>query len=124
MPSYLVVIKADGTQTRPMMQAQAQTYLGKVINDPNSANLKQSLNQAFDGNGKATGNYLYQANKVLHASSGKEGTDKCVTLFYHLANDMIYLIAMGKHVSSSSYKLNFYGQPDAPWKKGSQIMLP
>lgn len=123
MPSHLVVIKKDGTQTRPMMQAQAQTYLGQVINDLKSANLKQSLNQAFDGNGKATGSYLYQAREVLHASSGKAGTDKCVTLFYYVASDMIYLIAMGKHVSSSSYTLNFYGQPDAPWKKDSQIAL-
>ena len=124
MPSHLVVIKEDGTQTRsPMMQAQAQSYLGKVINDLNSSNLKQSLNQAFDGGGKATGSYLYQAKKVLHASSGKAGTDKCVTLFYYVASDIIYLIAMGKHVSSSSYKLSFYGQLDAPWKEDSIIAL-
>ena len=84
MAENLVVIKRDGTQTNPAMgQTQAERYLVNVVHNSLHSNLKQALNQAFDGNGKASGTYRFNNNLILHASSGKIGTNKCVSLFYY-----------------------------------------
>jgi hypothetical protein len=51
----MVIMKRDGTLTKPpMQQAQANNYLKKLINANRYASLGQALNDAFDGKGKAT----------------------------------------------------------------------
>jgi len=124
MPTNLVVIKRDGTKTEPVMvQTQAERYLGNVVEANCLANLKQSLNQAFDGGGKATGTYRYDNNPILHASSGKQGTSKCVSLFYYVTGSTIYMVAMGRHTAGSAYSLDHYGQPSGDFKEGANISL-
>ena len=124
MPTNLVVVKRDGKETKPAMaQLQAVNYLANVVDKALHANLKQALNQAFDGNGKATGNYRFKNNPVLHASSGVEGTDKCVSLFYYVLGETIYTIAMGRHTAAASYRLDHYGQADGDFKEDAAIIL-
>ena len=106
-----------------MAQKQAENYLCNVVDRSLYANLKQSLNQAFDGGGKATGSYRFDNNPVLHASSGKEGTSKCVSIFYYILGETIYTVAMGRHVASSSYSLDHYGQPSGEFKEGANLSL-
>ena len=124
MPKNLIVIKRDGKQTAPPMeQLQADRYFSNVVDNSLHANVKQSLNQAFDGLGKATAGYLFDGNPIIHASSGKEGTEKCVSIFYYVLGETIYTVAMGRHVTSSSYTLNHYGQVSGDFKEGAKITL-
>jgi hypothetical protein len=85
-------------------------------------NLSQALNQAFDGNGKATGDYRFQGQPVLHASAGKPGVSS-VTLFYYVSSDVLYLFAMGQHESSSSYKITDFGPNTGDFRLGKTIPL-
>jgi hypothetical protein len=119
----LIVIKKDGTQTHPAMaQPQAFSYLKNLIGVNRQASLSQALNQAFDGNGKATGAYLYNAHAVLHASSGNGQHSVC--LFYYMNVGTIMLVAMGEHADQgkvTSYLLSDYGQPTGSFKSGNRI---
>ena len=118
MANQFIIIKSDGTPTSPPMgQAQAESYLGNLINKDRVANLKQALNDVADGKGKATGNRKYNNIPVLHASSGITGV-KSVSLFFYDNNKDHYIVAMGEHVTSNSYKLSDYGQPSGDFKAG------
>lgn len=124
MPKNLIVIKRDGNQTTPAMaQAQAEKYLCNVVDKSLHANVKQALNQAFDGEGKATAGYRFDGNPIIHASSGIEGTQKCVSIFFYILGETIYTVAMGRHVTSSSYILDHYGQPSGDFKEGARVNL-
>lgn len=122
MPNQIVIIKSDGTPTQPMDQPQAESYLGNLIEANRLANLKQALNDVTGGKGKATGAYQFNGNPVLHASSGTTGV-KSVSLFFYDANTNHYVIAMGEHTSSTTYKLTDYGQPSGDFAKNKTISL-
>jgi hypothetical protein len=92
-----------------------------LLTKDHHANLKQSLNQAFDGNGKATGNYKHNNNAILHASSGNG--QKSVSIFYYMNGTTMMLVAMGEHTGSDSYVLNIYGQPSGSFKENAKIQL-
>ncbi|MFD0396875.1 hypothetical protein ACFVHI_02160 [Kitasatospora sp. NPDC127121] len=124
--SEMVVIKTDGTQTTPMRQPQAESYLVNVLNEAGMgnrlANLKQSLNQAFNGQGKPTGSYQFRGKPVLHASSGNG--QQSVTLFFYADGSKLMLFAMGEHVSSTQYRISIYGQQGDPnFAKGKVISI-
>lgn len=123
--SEMVVIKSDGTQTSPMRQPQAQSYLENVLNEAGMgnrlANLKQSLNQAFDGQGKPTGSHKFNNQPVLHASSGNG--QQSVTLFFYANGSKLMLFAMGEHVSSTQYRISIYGQQGTDFAKGKVISV-
>lgn len=122
MSKNIIIIKSDGTATTPMAQAQAEVYLGKLITANRVANLKQSLNDVTGNKAKATGDYTFNTHPVLHASSGITGV-KSVSLFLYKQASLFYIIAMGEHVSSKSYKLTDYGQPNGNFKKNATISL-
>jgi hypothetical protein len=119
----LIIIKTDGTQTHPpMQQPQGLSYLKNLIGSNRYASLSQALNQAFDGDGKPTGAYLYNAQPVLHASSGDR--QQSVVLFYYMNVSTIMLVAMGAHSDQgtvTSYLLSDYGQPAGSFKSGNRI---
>jgi hypothetical protein len=79
------------------------------IDKDRMGNLKQALNQAFDGAGKATGAYKVGNLAVWHASSGNGA--KSVCLFYTLGKmagkDLGQLVAIGQHETSTKYKLDW-----------------
>ncbi|MGY5130282.1 hypothetical protein [Streptomyces nigrescens] len=125
-PSAMVVIKKDGGgETRPMAQPQAQSYLVNVLQEAGmlnkEANLKQALNQAFDGGGKPTGRYTYQGHPVLHASSGNGQTS--ATLFFYDNAGTLMLFAMGEHDTSTKYKITIYGQKGTDFAQGKTISI-
>ncbi|MCH2223800.1 MAG: hypothetical protein MK066_03445 [Crocinitomicaceae bacterium] len=123
MANQIVIIKSDGTQTRPMDQTQAENYLKKLIESNRVANLKQSLNDVTGGTkGKATGKYTFNKHAVLHASSGIMGVKSLSLFYYNLVGDH-YIIAMGEHTGSSKYKLTDYGQPKGDFKKNATISI-
>lgn len=122
MANQIIIIKSDGTETRPMDQAQAESYLGNLIEKNRIANLKQSLNDVTGEKGKATGDYKFNSHPVLHASSGVIGV-KSVSLFFYEDNEDHYIIAMGEHTGPSSYKLTDYGQPSGDFKKNATISI-
>ena len=112
-----------------MPQNRAQTYLEKLLTPGSSRvpNLKQAMNQAFDGQGKACGNYTYNGHKPLHASAGKPGVSS-VTLFYYLDNGTLYCFAMGEHVETEKgqppvYEISDFGPATGDFKKGAKIVL-
>lgn len=126
MPENMIIIKKDGQRTNPpMAQAQAANYLKNLITSNRYANLTQSLNQAFNGGGKATGPYTYDQQPVLHASAGDGQTS--VSLFYYMSSDTIVLIAMGEHIKlpkpQVAYELSDYGQPAGDFASGKTIRL-
>lgn len=121
MADEIVIVKTDGTSTRPMQQPQAENYLGNLIEKNRLANLKQSLNDVTGGKGKASGNYTFNTHPVLHASSGNG--QKSVSLFYYDDGGDHHIIAMGEHANSSTYRLSDYGQPDGDFKGGKTIAL-
>ncbi|OJV51449.1 MAG: hypothetical protein BGO31_09135 [Bacteroidetes bacterium 43-16] len=122
MANKIIIIQSDGTHTRPMEQAQAEKYLGNLINDNRIANLKQSLNDVTGDKGKATGSYVFDGHAVLHASSGVEEV-KSVSLFFYDQDDDHYIIAMGEHTAAKTYKLTDYGQETGAFKKNATISL-
>lgn len=126
MAENLIIIKRDGKPTNPpMAQEQANNYLKKLINADRYANLSQSLNQAFDGNGKPTGAFTYAQRPILHASSGNGETS--LSLFYYMSGETITLVAMGMHVTMPKpkvwYKLSDYGQTSGTFSEGATIKL-
>jgi hypothetical protein len=56
---------------------------------------REALNQSFDGNGKTTGNYTYNAHTVWHSNS------------------------MGEHVSGqvTKYEIGDYGRPTGDFRQ-------
>ncbi|MEO9384367.1 hypothetical protein [Chromobacterium phragmitis] len=123
MTDKIIIIKSNGEPTTAMDQPQAEEYLGnpKLITRNRLANLKQALNDVTSGKGKATGTYRFNGHPVLHASSGNG--EKSVSLFFYDENGDHYIIAMGEHVSSTSYTLSDYGQPDGPFRENATIAL-
>ena len=129
MPSHVVIIKTDGTETNPMPQRQAEIYLGKLITANRTASLKQAMNDVYSGKGKATGAYMYAglggSHRVLHASSGNGQTS--VSLFYVTCPQGTFIIAMGEHLDvpkpKVEYKLTDYGQPSGSFKRNATIKL-
>jgi hypothetical protein len=128
----MVIMKRDGTLTKPpMQQAQANNYLKKLINANRYASLGQALNDAFDGKGKATNRekppkkYLLNGHPVLHASSG-DG-QQSVSLFFFENGGTITLFAMGEHADLPKpqvrYKLVDYGQPQGEFQENAEIIL-
>lgn len=122
MANQIIIIKSDGTPTNPMDQAQAEKYLGNLIDANRLANLKQSLNDVTGGKGKATGSYRFNGHAVLHASSGVQGV-KSVSLFFYDNGGDHYIIAMGEHTGASTYKLTDYGQPTGDFRKNATISI-
>lgn len=122
MANQIIIIKSDGTPTNPMDQAQAEKYLGNLIEANRIANLKQSLNDVTGGKGKPTGNYTFNNQPVLHASSGVQGV-KSVSLFFYNQGGDHYIIAMGEHTADSTYKLTDYGQPTGEFRKNATITI-
>ena len=118
----IIIIDSNGDEIGPMDQAQAQNYLRDLIEKNRFANLSQSLNDVVDGKGKATGDYTFNDQPVLHASSGIPGV-KSVSLFFFEEEDIIYIIAMGEHKTSTTYKLTDYGQHDGDFKYKATITL-
>ena len=125
-----VVVKNTGEKTGKMDQEKTKTYLKNVVeNALNNAqecigSLYSTLNDIFDGKGKDTGGKMFQGNRVLHASAGKNISKKSITTFFYEDSDTAYIIAIGQHIDDTSYKLNVYGQNnDNVFKKGSTIKL-
>lgn len=129
MPIEIYITKRDGTDAGPMKQPQAESYLANVIDDSSLvANLKQSLNDVFSDKGKATGHYTHAKLPIRHASSGKPGTTKCVSLFWTYGpSDKLKIVAAGRHTVSTpnltEYNLCYYGQADGEMKEGKTISL-
>lgn len=126
----IVIVKSDGTETLPMHQPQVQLYLQNVLKSvlkvsggSKITNLSQALNDISKGEGKASGNYRFRNQPVLHASAGVAGVSSVTLLFYRQgAHD--YIFAMGSHKGSSSYVLDAYGQTgDATYKHKAGISL-
>lgn len=129
MPLEIYITKRDGEDAGPMKQPQAEKYLANVINDPSLAsNLKQSLNDLYSGKGKPTGHYLHGKLPIKHASSGVEGTKKCVSLFWTDGPAQLpKIVAAGRHLKGTpnvtKYELCFYGQADGDMKEGKKVEL-
>lgn len=126
----IVIIKNDGQPTGSMPQVRAEAYLFKVMHEDKSrqASLKQALNDVTIGRGKPTGSYLFDGFRVLHSSAGKMGTKSTVSIFFYDDKGQHYIVAMGTHITSNSYKLSDYGQvtglfKDGPFKQGNTIRL-
>jgi hypothetical protein len=117
----IIILKRDGVPTTRMAQPQAERYLGNLIERNRLANLKQALNDVTSGKGKATGDYVFRSQPVLHASSGNGQTS--VSLFFYNAGTTHTIIAMGEHLTSTSYKLADYGQRNGDFKEGARIKL-
>ena len=123
-PSGIIIIKRDGTQTRVMLQPQAESYLENLVDANRQANVKQSLNQTFDGSGKATGSYTFATQPVWHASSGNG--EKSVSIFFYMNGSIVMIIAMGEHVpakNQAKYKLSDYGQTSGDFKENNTITI-
>jgi hypothetical protein len=123
----MIVIKTaahGGGETTKMTQKLAQTYLGNLLGNgsPRLTNLSQAMNQAFDGQGKACGDYTYNGHKPLHASAGKAGVSS-VTLFYYLDGGTLYCFAMGEHVDSTTYEISDFGPATGDFKENGKIRL-
>jgi hypothetical protein len=82
--------------------------------------LSQALNDAFGSAGKNSGNHDVEGHgmtHIFHASAGKQGTDKTVTLFYFLDNGTLRLIALAKH-ETNGYRIDDeLGQSQPPFEK-------
>lgn len=120
--SLAIVVRKDGSgETTAMAQAQVESYLGNLLEADRIANLKQALNDVFDGAGKPTGQYRFADNAVMHASSGN--VVKSVTLFYYMTGSVARIFAMGEHASSASYTVCDFGQRGTSFQKGRTIIL-
>jgi hypothetical protein len=102
-------------------QTGAEELLVDIVNQSNrTANVKQSMNQMFDGNGKATGAHTFGGLPIWHASSGN-GV-KSVCLFYTIQSVTAQIVAVGEHVSGSSYSLE-WGRTAGSFKKGATLTI-
>ncbi|MFI9235577.1 hypothetical protein [Streptomyces sp. NPDC053079] len=126
--SMVIERRDGGAPTRAMSQPEAQAYLLGVLKEQKMLDkevpLKQALNQAFDGGGKATGSYKYKNRPVLHASSGNG--QRSATLFYYSedsTDSTLRLFAIGEHKTSSSYKITVYGQKGTDFAQGKTVSL-
>ena len=123
----IVIIKSDGTQTNPMAQAQAESYLFNVHGDASlTANMKQALNDLTGGKGKSSQPYTFNGQPILHASSGNG--EKSISLFFYRTGGNEYIVAMGEHSGKvkgkETYRLSHYGQNTNPtYKEGAVITL-
>jgi hypothetical protein len=125
----MMVIVKPGTKdypagnTTPMAQPKAMSYLKNIIGEGSRVtNLSQALTQAFDGRGKATSDYTFHNEPVLHASHGVPGVSS-VSLFFYEDDDILYLFAMGHHKSSTVYQISDFGPNGGAFKLGSKLAL-
>jgi hypothetical protein len=124
----IVIIRSNGTQTQPMAQPQAQSYLENVLKEAGGigrlVNLKQALNDVGGGKGKASGSYFFNNRPVLHASAGSVGKGTSVTILFCRDAGNEYIFAMGGHLGASSYELDIYGQDGNPsYRRGAKLAL-
>lgn len=117
----IVVRKDGGGETTAMAQAQVESYLANLLEADRLANLKQALNDVFNGIGKPTGQHRFNDKPVMHASSGN--VVKSVTLFYYMSGSLARIFAMGEHASSASYTVSDFGQRGTAFQKGRTITL-
>lgn len=132
MAERLCILKSDGTfsarsgEKTSMAQPQAQKYLQNLIEANRYANLTQALNDVFNGKGKPTGNYTFDAHPVLHASSGN-GQHSVTLFFYSESDTTAVLFAMGEHLDLPKpqvrYKVTDYGQAQGSFKEDATIIL-
>jgi hypothetical protein len=102
-------------------QAGAEELLVDIVNQANrTANAKQSMNQMFDGNGKATGPHTFGGLPVWHASSGNG--QKSVSLFYTIQGVTAQIVAVGEHVTGNSYSLE-WGRKTGSFKTGATLTI-
>lgn len=102
-------------------QAGAEELLVDIVNQSNrTANAKQSMNQMFDGNGKATGAHTFGGLAVWHASSGN-GV-KSVCLFYTMQGTTAQIVAVGEHKTGNSYALE-WGRTTGSFKAGATLTI-
>jgi hypothetical protein len=101
-------------------QNAAKDDLSQYVAEDQKTALNQALNQAYDGNGENSGNHEivdYGEQHVLHASAGKIGTSKTVTLFYFFHDGKFRLIALGQH-EGNGYRIDrVLGQNEPPFEK-------
>lgn len=116
-----IYIIDQGVKSGPFDQTQAENELKIHLNKNRHANMKQAMNDITSGKGKATGNYTYDGNHVLHASSGND--QKSVSIFFYHIETNDYLIAMGEHKTSTTYSLTDFGQKLGEFKLGKTITL-
>lgn len=121
----MIIIKRDGKPTTAMAQPQAESYLGNLVNANRTASLKQVMNDAFSGGGKPTGNYTFNTEPVLHASSG-DG-QQSVSIFFYRKGLFVNLFAMGEHIDLPKpkvrYKISDFGQAGTHFAEGSTVIL-
>jgi hypothetical protein len=102
-------------------QAGAEELLVDIVNQPNrTANAKQSMNQMFNGQGKATGLHTYGGLPVWHASSGNG--QKSVSLFYTMQGATAQIVAVGEHVTGNSYSLE-WGRTSGTFKTKATLTI-
>ena|SRR5690606_3707421 len=122
--SKLIIIKRDGTQTSPMDQETAIRYLCKpdLVHSSYHSNVKQVLNDVFtESRGKASGDLMFQGNRILHASAGN--MQSSVSAFFYRVGTTNYLVALGEHINGDTYELSIYGQTNGDFEEGKKVRL-
>jgi len=120
-PTYCSFVGQSGGFGLQRTQAGTTEMVVDIVNSANrTANAKQSINQMFDGNGKATGAHVYQGLPVWHASSGNG--QKSVTLFYTISGVMAQVVAIGEHKTSTSYDIE-WGPTTSAFSAGKTLNL-
>lgn len=118
------IIEPNGTiPVNSTDQTQTETALKNHLVNEDWANMKKALQDFEIRKAKATGNYKFNDHPVLHASSGKIGAKSSVSLFGYVNGGNTYLIAMGGHENSTSYKITYYYQDTGDFKKNAKISL-
>ncbi|GAA2654858.1 hypothetical protein [Streptomyces lunalinharesii] len=107
-------------------QDAAKKDLTTYVGNGRVTALGQALNQAYNGQGKNSGNHVVdgEQRQVFHASAGKAGTNSSVTLFYYPKDPSgsFHLVALGEHASADLYKIDKeLGQDQAPFQKKKTV---
>ncbi|QQG28597.1 hypothetical protein JFY74_00495 [Pectobacterium carotovorum] len=111
----------EGNKSGPFNQVEAEGILAEYLEKNTHANLRQAMNTITSGRARATGNYSYDDNFVLHVSSGC--MYKSVSIFFFIKDDAFYLIAMGECLAPAVYLLSHVGQKEGNFKLGKKILL-
>jgi hypothetical protein len=105
-------------------QDAAKEDLMQYVAEDQKTALNQALNQAYSGEGLNSGEHEivdFGNQHVLHASAGKIGTSRTVTLFYFFDDGKFRLIALGQH-EGNGYRIDkVLGQADQPFQKGRLV---
>ena len=83
---------------------------------------KENLNKAIDDVlGKTLESHgTYCGKTIVHGSAGRRGGDS-TTVFAYIDNGDYYIIAIGKHLSGSTYKLSYHYQNNSNGMKEGDI---